>query len=349
MRVRPTVKSMLVVILLVGIGALLVWAFIEGRKELATEQERERPIKTPLRVATQDGETVITLDKATQVKSGISVAPLQPVSHREEVRAYGTVLQLQDLVDLRNACIAAKAQLEKSQASLEVSKKEYERLKVLHSNRNISDKAFQAAEATWTSDEVNLRAAQESLHALEGAARQKWGTVLAKWLFDGSSAFSRLIQQQEVLIQITLPSDAHVSSAPQDARIQLSDGKLASAKLVSRAPHTDPRIQGMSFFYIASGTTDFLAGMNVVAYLPVGSQIRGVIVPASAIVWWQGKAWVYVQKGEERFVRHEVSIDIPVENGWLVSQGLSAEDRLAVSGTQLLLSEEFRGQVQVGD
>lgn len=349
MKLRPALKSISAVILLGSIGALLVWAFMEGRKELAVEQERERPIKAPLRVATRDGETAITLDKATQVKSGIDVALLQSISHREEVRAYGTVLQLQELIDLRNAYVTAKAQIDKTRASLEASRREYERLKVLHGNRNISDKTFQSAEAAWMSDEANVRAAQEGLEALGSGARQRWGSVLAKWLVDGSSAFIRLIQQQEVLIQITLPADAHISSAPQTARIQLADGKLASVKLVSTAARTDPRIQGMSFFYLASGKADFLPGMNVVAYLPVGPQIRGVIVPRSAVVWWQGKAWVYVQKAEERFIRHEVSMDMPIENGWFVSEGLSAGDRLVVGGAQLLLSEEFRGQVQVGD
>src|SRR5213593_3348396 len=105
---------MLVTVLLVGLGALLIWAFLEGRKEVAVEQERERPVKAPLRVAIEDGESVITLDQATQKKSGIVAAPLKAVSHQEEFRAYGMVMDLQDLVDLRNSIAMAKAQVEKS-------------------------------------------------------------------------------------------------------------------------------------------------------------------------------------------------------------------------------------------
>lgn len=343
-------KSILTIIVLASVGALLIWAFIEGRKELATEQERERPVKSASRVSIQDGESIVTLDPATQIRSGIIVTPLEPVSHHGELRAYGMVLQPQDLIDLRNSYTVAEAQLEKAQAGLEVSRKTYERLKALReNNRNISDKALQAAEATWRSDEAEARAVEQALRALEDAARQRWGEVITRWLFDGSSAFDRLMQQQDVLIQITLPSGAQIASAPQSARVQAVTGTLTSATLLSPSPRTDPRIQGMSFFYLAPAQTGLLPGMNVIAYLPVGPKVSGVIVPDSAVVWWQGKAWVYVQKDTGPFARREIPTDRPVQNGWFIEKGFSAGDRLVTSGAQLLLSEEFRAQIQVGE
>ncbi len=293
MRVNPSLRLISVVVILVGLGALLIWAYLEGRKERAMEAERERPIKAPLRVATEGGESVITLHEEAQKKSGIVVTPLKAVSHQEEVRAYGMVIDLQDLVDLRNSFATAKAQVEKTRASLEASRKENERVTALHENRNISDKVFQAAEATWRSDDASARAAETALYILEGAVRQRWGVVLAKWLFDASKDFDRLMQRQDVLLQVTLPPTPHPSSTPRQARVQTPEGKLALASLVSPSPRTDPRIQGMSFFYLAqSQSTDLLPGMNVLAYLPNGSHIQGVIVPAAAVVWWQGKTWI---------------------------------------------------------
>ncbi len=350
MRVKPSLRLISVVVILVGLGSLLIWAYLEGRKERAMEAERERPIKAPLRVATDGGESVITLDQATQKKSGIVVAPFKAVSHQEELRAYGMVIDLQDLVDLRNSFATAKAQAEKTQASLEASRREYERVKALNENRNISDKVFQAAEATWRSDDASARAAETALHVLEGTVRQRWGAVLARWFFDASKEFDRLMQRQDVLLQVTLPPTPHLSSASRQARVQTPDGKLAYATLVSRSPRTDPRIQGMSFLYVAQAqATDLLPGMNVLAYLPNGSQIQGVIVPAAAVVWWQGKAWLYRQKDSDRFVRQEIAMETPVKDGWFVAKGLSPNDRVVVSGAQLLLSEELRSQIQVGD
>jgi len=339
------------IIVAAGIGALLVWAFLQGRKELAIEQGLERPVKSPLRVSIQDGESTIMLDQGSQTKSGITVAPLKSVSHRKELKAYGIVAELQDLVDLRNSFATAKAQVERTQVNLEASRKEYQRAKVLHEdNRNISDKVFQAAEATWRSDEASARAARDALHVLEATVRQRWGAILAKWLFDSSPAFDRLIQRQDVLLQVTLPLGTHLSPAPQYARVQTADGRLASATFVSPSPRTDPRIQGMSFFYLASAqATGLLPGMNILAYLPVGPRAQGVIIPSSAIARWQGKAWVYVQKDSDRFVRREISTETPVEDGWFIKKGLAAGDRVVVSGAQQLLSEEFRAQIQVGE
>lgn len=349
MRVTNLLKPIVAAVVTVGIGGLLVWAFLEGREGSVKEQERERPIKAPLRVSLQNGETIVTLDPITQMKSGIVVAPLQSRSGKQELKAYGMVLELQDLVHLSKSLAAAKAQVEETRARLEASRKEYERLKALHDNRNVSDKAFQAAQAAWMSDEASAAAARQGLQSLESAARQQWGRVLAKWLLDSSRSFSRLMQQEDLLLQITLPQGDRMLSTPPTARIQVADGTLTSATLVSPSPRTDPRIQGMSFFYLVPAQTGLRPGMNVMAFLPVGSEVQGVIVPASAVVWWQGKAWVYVQKDADHFVRREISTEAPAKEGWSVAQGLSVGDELVVQGAQQMLSEEFRAQIQVGE
>lgn len=331
-------------------GALLVWAFLEGRKELVSEQEQERPIKAPSRVLIQDGESIVILDQPTQIKSGIAVVSLQPISHQEEIKTYGTVMETQDLIDLYNSYIAARAKVEKTKASLNASGREYERLKSLHEkNRDISDKVFQAAEATWRSDESDARAAQDALHIIEASVRQQWGTVITRWLIESSPVFNQLMQRQCLLIQITLPKGVHLKSAPQTALVQTVENTLVSAELVSPSPHTDPRIQGMSFFYTSTQTAKLLPKMNVIAYLPFGSQVQGVVVPDSAVVWWQGKAWVYVQRGSDRFIRREISTETPINDGWFLLKGLAAGDRIVVIGSQLLLSEESRSQIQIGD
>lgn len=337
------------VIVLSGIVALLAWTFGAGCG--GSEKEGESPPKAASHVSTQEGEGVITLDRATQDRSGTAVAPLKPLSHQEEVKAYGTVLPLQDLTDLHNAYAAARAQVEKTRAGFEVSRKTYERLKALHENdQNVSDKALQTAEEAWRSGGAEARAAQDVLRTLEGTARQRWGGVLAGWLMDASPAFDRLVQQHDILVQVTLFSETQIPAAPRTAFVQTSNGAPAPVTLISPSPRTDPRIQGMSFFYLAPAQgTGLLPGMNIIAYLPVGPQVQGVLLPASAVTWWQGKAWVYVQKETGHFVRREVSTESPVQEGWFVSKGLSAGDQLVVSGAQLLLSEEFRSQIQADE
>lgn len=360
MKLKQGFKSVLIILTLFGIGALLIFAFIEGRKELALERERERPIRAPSRLSTQDGERVVTLDRTTRDKSGIVVAPLDAISHQEALKAYGVVVELQNFIDLRSRYAAAKAQAGKTEAALETSRKTYERLKGLYeNNRNISDKALQAAEGTWRSDRADAEAAQETLHTLENTGRQQWGEALAGGLFEGASAVERLMRQQDRLVQITLPVGSALSP-PKTASVQTAEGGWTSAHLISPSPRTDPRIQGISFFYSAPAQTGLLPGMNVLASLPVGSRKKGVVVPASAVVLWEGTASVYLQKEADRFVRRAVPTDVPLtsesalparsqKEGWFVAKSLSAGDRLVVVGAQLLLSEELRAQIQVGD
>ena len=344
-------KSILALIILFCIGAILIWALAKGRKESSEEGESERPIKAPSRVSFQNNESVITIDKATQIKSGIVTEPLKPASHMEEIRAYGIVLELRDIITFRNDYIAAKTQLAKSQAALDASRREYERLKALYEdNQNTSAKDFQAAEAAFREDEANARADKAALNALEDTVRQQWGDVLAKWMFQASPSYNRFLKSQDVLIQVTVPKDIQLESAPPTALIQTQDKKIISARFVSQSPHTDPRIQGKSFFYAAPAHgNDILPGMNVLAYMSVGQETRGVILPASSIVWWQGNAWVYVQKEHEHFIRKEVPTDNPVEGGWFVVNIFLPQDFIVVQGAQLLLSEEFRAQIHVGE
>jgi hypothetical protein len=234
-------------------------------------------------------------------------------------------------------------------------------LKALYEdNRNVSAKAFQAAEATWRSDQAACEAAQEALNAsqksieatgealqaLEDSGRQQWGPIIAKWLFDNSPVFDQLFRQQTLLIQITLPSGVQISSGPKSVRVQAASGTALSANFVSLSPRTDPRIQGMSFFYMAPTQVGFLQGMNVRAYLPVGKTLQGVLVPAQAIVWWQGKARIYMQRNAEQFVRRDVSTETPFKDGYFVVKGFKAGDQIVVKGAQLLLSEESRSRVQ---
>jgi hypothetical protein len=347
---RSGLKIMLAITVVLGVGALLIWTFVEGLKEQATGREREGLIKAQQRVATENGENVVTLDRSTLTSSGIEVAPVKAVSYQKQFKGYGTVIELQPLIDLRDHLVTANAQVQGAQAKLEASRKEYERLKALQSNRNISVKVFQSAEAAWRSDEANARAAVTALNAVERTVRQQWGAVLARWLLNDSKEFERLMQRQDVLLRITLPSGSRVTFAPQNARIQSPEGKLLSASLLSPAPSTDPRIQGMSLFYIAQGrSADLLPGMNVLAYLPSGSTTTGAIVPAAALVRWQGKAWIYVQKASDRFVRREILTEAEVKPGWFVTQEVPPGARIVTTGAQLLLSEELRSQIHVGE
>jgi hypothetical protein len=169
-RGRNTIVTMLAVCALI---IVLVWSFLQGRKEMATEQEGERPISAPSRVSISQGETIIHLDDATQKINGILTKALEPAS-------------------------------------------------------------------------------------------------------------------------------------------------IGQKPLPNQAPHGEERIPG-------------------------------VVVPDSAVVWLQGRAWVYVREGPDYFVRREVFFKQRMVEGWVVTKNFSAGDLVVVEGAQLLLSEEFRSQIRISD
>ena len=337
---------------LIAIGAILVvggaaiWGFVEGRGEAAREAEEERPFKPPQRVSIENGEPVITLDVAAQREEGIETAALRNAPYQDQLRAYGTVLDLQPLTELANGYANAKAQVQTAQAKLAASQTAFERAQKLYKDQqNMSAAQLQAAEAAFRVDQAGLAAAQSQLGTIALTAQQSWGQALGQALVQTAPLLARLIARQDVLLQVTLrPGQAVVQPLP-DASVQLYDGSRVPLRFVSAATKTDPRIQGLSFFFTAPADSGLLPGMSVVALLPSGQTVEGAVVPASAIVWQQGRAWAYFRAGPQTFARRAMATNLPAPRGGYVVTGIPDNAEVVVEGAQTLLSEEFRTQM----
>lgn len=271
----------------------------------------------------------------------IAVAAAVPSSRRADVEALASALSAEGLIDLRNRYVAATAQADKAEAALHASRREYERLKALHGDdRNISDKALQTADAVWRGDEAAVRAAQAAVDAIERSARQQWGAVLTTAVVENASAFQRLSAQKAVLLRSAAPSGVTLPKPPATASVIGDDGTLYMAWLISPSPQADPRIQGPDFFYVAEAK-GLLPGTTLTARLPTGPEVTGAVIPASAVIWWQGKARFYVQSAPGRSVRHELIDAMPVAEGWFVPQLQPVQ--VVARGAQTLRSQSIQG------
>lgn len=331
-------------------GALVVWGVLAGRNEAAVEAERDEPAPAQLRVSTKNGRPVITVDGETRERSGIETESLTETPYQEQVRAYGMVVDVARMTALNNNYVNAKTQVQTAQAKLAMSKPAFERAQGLFNNqRAVSQAVVESAEAAFATDQANLAAAEAQVRTLAATAYQEWGSVLGKSLVEESPMINRLIERQDFLVQITLPPGVTLLAPPPAATIQTGKGARATTTFVSPATRVDPKIQGPTFFYIIPAESGVLPGMNVLALLPTGKTVDGVTVPASAIVWWENRAWVYRRAGPDTFTREEITTELPAEGGAYIVKNIPRAAEIVTNGAQLLLSEEFRAQIQVED
>ena len=336
---KPVLQAVLAAALFLGAA--------QGR---ADSDQSEAPVRVPSRVAVVNGATVITLDAEARAQSGIETAVPATRRLRRQLRAYATVLDPGPLTRLRSRYAQAGARQQVAQAKLAASKTAFERAQGLYRDgRNASLAEMQAAEAAYRSDQADLSAARAELAALAASARQAWGTALGKALVAGTPAIERLIERRELLLQLTLPPGRALAQPPAQASLETGRGRRAAIALVSPAPRTDPRIQGESFFYTAPAARGVLPGMELLAWLPSGAPVEGAVIPPQALVWWQGSAWIYRRTGPSTFARLRVATDQPAPGGGYVVRSLAAGSEIVTRGAQLLLSEEFRARIQVGD
>ncbi len=313
----------------------------KGDQSAQVQTKQVQTKRPPAQITVENGQTYITLDAATQKRLGFTVAALSSTVTRAQAMLPAMVLSVQELATARNSYIAAQAQLQKARLQAGVAAREYARFKTLYADeQNISEKALLGSEATLHSNEADVNAAEQQLNLQAAAIRQEWGPVVAGWVTAGSAQLQRVLEGNDALVQMTMPAGSGFA-APKAVSLELPGGLRRQASLVSAFPRVDPRIQGRSFLYRAAGQPALSPGMNLVARLPVGSSLQGVVVPVSAVVWSEGKAWVYAQVSPERFSRSPVPTDVPVENGFFAAQGFSPGDKIVTVGAQALLSEEM--------
>ena len=299
-------------LLAAAVALSLAWAFRMGQRGRQAESEMDRPLQTPLRAETQKGETLITLGASDLASSQIEVASLEKVTRPTAVTAYGRVLDLTPLLDLQSRFAAALAQEEEARTALLTARREHERFKHLYDQGGIvSQKQVEDTQAAVRANEAGVRSSETSRRALYDSIRQDWGQVVADGLERGTADFQRLAAGKEHLVELTLPSGTQTASLPKDAVIRSGSGAPVNGKLVSPAPRSDNDIQGEAYLFevpaasqgaAGSGAQGLLPGMTVTASLPAGQVQRGVVVPDDAVVWKDGKAWVYLQEGRRPFL-----------------------------------------------
>jgi hypothetical protein len=296
----------------------------------------------------EPGTVKLSPDQQHQI--ALETAVLEAAPRPEQVRAYGVVLDVARITDLTNNYANAQAQLQTAQAKFDVAKNAYDRAQSLVHSAILAKRDAEAAEGTFLTDQAALTAAQSQVKTLTATARQEWGPVIGKGIVERSPQVVQLIEREEFLVQVTLPPSVVLSEPP---RVALAQAPTRNANIdldyVSPATRTDARIQGLSYFFVASGDSGLLPGMNTIVYVPSGRTYEGVFLEDTAIVQWQGRSWVYLRTGPDTFKRHPINTDQPVSDDDYVVKDIPPGSEIVVRGAQVLLSEEAKSELRGGD
>jgi len=295
----------------------------------------------------EPGTVRLTADQQHQI--GLQTAVLEAATHPEQFRAYGAVLDVARITDLTNSYANAQAQLQTAQAKFDVAKSAFERAQSLVHSAILAKRDAEAAEGTFRTDQASLTAAESQLKTLAATARQEWGPVIGKGVVERSPQVVQLIERDQFLVQVTLPPGVVLAEPPRAALAQApSRNANIDLQYVSPATRTDARIQGLSYFFVASGDSGLLPGMNTTVYVPSGKTYEGVFLEDTAIVQWQGRSWVYLRAGPDTFKRHPISTDQPVSDDDYVVQDIPPGSEIVIQGAQVLLSEEAKSELRGG-
>ena len=269
-----------------------------------------------------------------------------------------------DRVTLTNQLATARADATSAAATVEAARAAYERARVLNADaKNVTDRVVEEARSKFESERARLNGARKTVETIESSLQsggpasatplvlQSEGTVVELMAQPGESVEAgtplfRVSRLDRLLARIDLPVGESIPSGAATTRIVPAgqEHQAIEADRIATAAALDQKAPGQAFlFRLRESRFGLRPGLAVTAYIATGTARQaGVTVPTAAVVRLSGKAYVYVQTGEEQFTRKEIQTDSPVASGYFVGNHLAPGTRIVIAGAQTLLSEEFK-------
>ncbi len=330
---------------------------------LSFADDDDKPVGRQQPGSAQPG--TIFLSDQTQSLSGLQTITLAPVSQHAEFTAYGRAVDLQPLIELRQRYLLALTGRRGAAAKFKQAEQNIRRQQDLYREGATSKRNMQVQQAQWQADKAQVDASAVQSEAILDEARLNWGKKLTEWaLSPDNNKLSIFLSGKQTLLQITLPVNKQLDRNIQSIHIEASGNRSAAGKaeLISAAPQTDAGAQGESYFFQTDGRRNcsrqscgiriiaddnsIRTGMRVTAWIPEQAENRsGVVIPKSALVWHLDQVFVYIKTADQQFSRRIIDQYSVTTGGYFVGTGINAGEQLVVTGAQMLLSEEFRGQI----
>ena len=299
-------------------------------------------------VATKTAQNGVVLDRAAQTNSGLKTVKLKSAVHRVEKLSYGLAVNIEPLLLAQNQYLNALAQQSSARAKTTFNQNNINRLSYLNKEGIVSNRTLQDQQATLQVEKAALESSHYLSQQIISNTRLAWGGVLTDWMIKSAPAFKNLIGQRSTLLKITFPADSPLNNSLKTILVASSNRREQAvlAQLISAAPSAESFSQGLQYFYQIPAGTQIKTGMRVSAWIPTQQQTQtGVIIPESALCWHLGQALVFIKVTEQQFSHRAIANFYKVEGGYFVSSAITTGEEIVSTGTQMLLSQEFKGQI----
>ncbi len=276
------------------------------------------------------------LTAAQRSAAGITLAPVRKESLTPQTEAFGRVLD-------PTAYVSLVAEVATARAALTASERERDRARQLFAaGGNTSAQNVETAEAAAARDRAAFASAQLRLTAA-------WGQKLGERA--DVDELKAMLAEGMALIRIDLPPGSPPPATGAAAKVELlgAGGGTYPAEIFGPAPVADPQVLGASLLAIVKRHS-LPAGAVLRVTLAAGTApVDALVVPAGAVVYQQGSAWVFELGKNDTFARKLVAVGAGAPDGGLVVDGVDADDQVAVTGAQQLLSTELQAAAGGGE
>ena len=285
------------------------------------------------------GPPALALTDAQQRAAGVRVDHPVVMANVPQVEAYGLVLD-------PAALVTDMGRMESTQAAWHAAQADVVRVAGLYrDNLNASLKSLQLAQAQESETGAQARAAA-------AAFALQWGPVAALGAQKRHALIDALSANRQLLVRAGLPGQHLADSVGPRALLDI-DGVSVAARVLGSLPRTDSQLQGAAWLLAIERAPAGLGPGAHVRVLLERAPVKGLLVPAVALLYGENGAYVYRDArrdpgGKHHYEAAAVQLLAAVGDSWLVS-GLNASDAIVVQGAGVLWSLQGIGSFSAAE
>jgi len=274
-------------------------------------------------------DVVLTSDQAG--KMGLVVEPVKSADYIAETLGYGVVMAHDAIAGAVAELTTARLTERQSRAALERS----QRLAGTPgaTSADVADNASRQA----ATDTAAVLLAEQRLSGIIGFGHP--------WKPDENDSILRELASGRIkLLRATFPLGALPGAVPKSLRTARLDADQALTRAVGWEVNSvwdapaDAGMPGRSVFGLLK-SSDAAEGERLLVWASgSGAALSGVLIPASAVVISDGKTWCFVERKSLAYHRQALDTARPLTDGYFVTDGIMAGDKLVISGAGLLLA-----------